>query len=145
MLSPQVMPKRILVLCTGNSARSIMAEALFLVFGHGQIDVCSAGSSPTGKVHPMALQQISELPVDPARFKSKSITSVIGESPEPFDCVITVCDQAAQSCGLIPGNPHHLHWGLPDPAACHDPEQAQEAFSTCFSELRRRIMEYLQY
>lgn len=95
--------RRVLVVCTGNSARSIMAEALFQTLGAGAIEVVSAGSAPTGQVHPMALEQIGRLPVDPSRYASKSLASVLEAATTPFDLVVTVCDHAAESCGTFPG------------------------------------------
>lgn len=131
--------RRVLVVCTGNSARSIMAEALFQTLGAGAIDVVSAGSAPTGQVHPLALEQIGRLPVDPSRYGSKSLASVLEAAETPFDLVVTVCDHAAESCGTFPGNPARVHWGLADPAAHQEPLQARRAFSACFDDLADRI------
>jgi protein-tyrosine-phosphatase len=131
--------RRVLVVCTGNSARSIMAEALFQTLGQGAIDVVSAGSAPTGRVHPLALEQISRLPVDPARYGSKSLASVLEAAKTPFDLVVTVCDDAAEICGTLPGEPARVHWGLADPAAHLEPQQARQAFSACFDDLAERI------
>ena len=136
--------KRVLVVCTGNSARSIMAEALFQAMGRGTIDVASAGSAPTGRVHPLALEQISHLPVDTGQFSSKSLPAVLEAAGAPFDLVITVCDHAASTCGPLPGDPATLHWGLPDPAAHGEAEEARQAFSACFDELSRRISALLE-
>jgi arsenate reductase len=134
----------VLVVCTGNSARSIMAEALFQTLGQGTVDVASAGSAPAGRVHPLAIEQISHLPVDTRRFSSKSLEEVLAAAKAPFDLVITVCDHAASTCGPLPGDPETLHWGLPDPAAHRDEEEARRAFATCFEELRRRISSLLE-
>jgi arsenate reductase len=131
--------RRVLVVCTGNSARSIMAEALFQALGEGAVDVASAGSAPTGRVHPLALEQIRRLPVDPTRYSSKSLSTVLNAAEAPFDLVITVCDHAAQNCGALPGEPNRLHWGLPDPAAHQETQEARRAFSACFDELSQRI------
>jgi arsenate reductase len=136
--------RRVLVVCTGNSARSIMAEALFQTLGRGTMDVVSAGSAPTGRVHPLALEQISQLPVDSSQFTSKSLPAVLEAAEAPFDLVITVCDHAATSCGQLPGNPETLHWGLPDPAVHEEGEEARKAFSACFDELTRRISDLLE-
>jgi arsenate reductase (thioredoxin) len=136
--------RRVLVVCTGNSARSIMAEALFQALGQGTIDVASAGSAPTGRVHPLALEQISRLPVDTSLFSSKSLSAVLEAAEAPFDLVVTVCDHAASTCGPLPGDPATLHWGLPDPAAHGEGEQARQAFSACFDELVRRISDLLE-
>lgn len=136
--------RRVLVVCTGNSARSIMAEALFQALGQGTMDVASAGSAPTGRVHPLALEQISQLPVDSSQFTSKSLPAVLEAAEAPFDLVVTVCDHAASTCGPLPGDPQMLHWSLPDPAAHGEGEEARQAFSTCFDELTRRISDLLE-
>ena len=139
LASKSLTRQRVLVVCTGNSARSIMAEALFQALGRGTIDVASAGSAPTGRVHPLALEQISQLPVDTSQFTSKSLPAVLEAAEAPFDMVVTVCDHAASTCGPLPGDPTTLHWGLPDPAAHGEGEQARQAFSACFDELALRI------
>ncbi|WP_315855865.1 arsenate reductase ArsC [Synechococcus sp. Lug-A] len=131
--------QRVLVVCTGNSARSIMAEALFQALGQGAVEVASAGSAPTGRVHPLALEQISRLPVDPGQFTSKSLAAVLEASADPFDLVITVCDHAARHCDPLPADTTRLHWGLPDPAAHTEMEEARSAFSACFDVLAQRI------
>ena len=135
--------KRVLVVCTGNSARSIMAEALFQALSAGAIDVASAGSAPTGRVHPLALEQISQLPVDTSQFHSKSLPAVLEATEAPFDLVVTVCDHAASTCDPLPGDPTTLHWGLPDPAAHGEGEEARQAFSACFDTLAQRIGDLL--
>lgn len=121
-----------------------MAEALFHTLGQGAVAVASAGSAPTGRVHPMALEQISRLPVDIGQFSSKSLDAVLQAAEAPFDLVITVCDHAAQNCGQLPGDPARLHWGLPDPAAQREVEEARQAFSACFDELALRISALLE-
>lgn len=136
--------KRILVVCTGNSARSIMAEALFQALAPETVEVASAGSAPTGRVHPLALEQISKLPVDSTQYSSKSLATVLQSATNPFDLVITVCDHAARHCGPLPEDAARLHWGLPDPAANQDIEQARRAFSTCFDDLTERINDLLK-
>jgi arsenate reductase (thioredoxin) len=135
--------RRVLVVCTGNSARSIMAEALFHTLGRGTIDVASAGSAPTGRVHALALEQISQLPLDSSQFTSKSLAAVLEAAEAPFDLVVTVCDHAARTCGPVPGDPATLHWGLPDPAAHGEEDEARQAFSACFEDLKRRISDLL--
>jgi arsenate reductase len=133
----------VLVVCTGNSARSIMAEALFQALGQGAVEVVSAGSAPTGRVHPLALEQISRLPVDPGQFTSKSLAAVLEASADPFDLVITVCDHAARHCDPLPADATRLHWGLPDPAAHTELKEARTAFSACFDLLAERIGDLL--
>jgi arsenate reductase (thioredoxin) len=135
--------QRVLVVCTGNSARSIMAEALFQALGQGAVEVASAGSAPTGRVHPLALEQISRLPVDPGQFTSKSLAALLEASADPFDLVITVCDHAARHCDPLPADTTRLHWGLPDPAAHTEIEEARTAFSACFDVLAQRIGDLL--
>jgi len=135
--------QRVLVVCTGNSARSIMAKALFQVLGQGAVEVVSAGSAPTGRVHPLALKQISRLPVDPGQFTSKSLAAVLEASADPFDLVITVCDHAARPYDPLPADTARLHWGLPDPAALTQVEGARTAFSACFDLLAERIGDLL--
>ncbi len=135
--------QRVLVVCTGNSARSIMAEALFQAIGQGAVEVVSAGSAPTGRVHPLALEQISRLPVDPSQYASKSLAAVLEAAADPFDLVITVCDHAARHCGPLPADTTRLHWGLPDPAAHTEIEEARTAFSACFDVLAQRISDLL--
>lgn len=130
---------RLLVVCTGNSARSIMAEALFNHLGGGLFEARSAGSHPVGRVHPLALAQIAGLGLGTAGFASKRLQSVLDEAERPFDIVLTVCDHAAASCPAFPGHPAVVHWGLPDPAAVTDQADAATAFAACFAELTRRI------
>ena len=135
--------QRVLVVCTGNSARSIMAEALFQAIGQGAVEVVSAGSAATGRVYPLALEQISRLPVDPSQYASKSLAAVLEAAADPFDLVITVCDHAARHCGPLPADTTRLHWGLPDPAAHTEIEEARTAFSACFDVLAQRISDLL--
>jgi len=105
---------RVLFLCTGNSARSIFAEYLLKRIGQGRFEVFSAGTQPTGVVNPVALQVLHELyHIDPSEARSKSWEVYAGCD---FDFVITVCDQARESCPIWPGQPIIAHWGVPDPA-----------------------------
>ncbi len=107
-------PIKILVLCTGNSCRSVMAEALINQLGHGRYQAWSAGSYPTGSVHPQSIEALKRHGIDPGQPRSKSWNEFTNQS---FDLVITVCDQAAgESCPLFPGNPKKMHWSIPDPA-----------------------------
>ncbi|NWF72791.1 MAG: arsenate reductase ArsC [Nitrospirae bacterium] len=118
-------PSKVLILCTGNSCRSIMAEALINQLGQGLFRAWSAGSAPSGYVHPYAIATLVRYGIDPGRPYSKSWNEFVGR---PFDCVITVCDQAAgESCPIFPGRPTPLHWSIPDPAQVHGSEADIEA------------------
>ncbi len=131
----------VLFLCTGNSARSIMAEALLNSWGRGRFTAYSAGSQPTGVVHPLAIQvlQRNNLAIDQARSKSWEEFAAPGAPPLHF--VFTVCDRAAaEVCPVWPGQPMTAHWGIPDPAAVEGTDQERErAFHTAFRELGARI------
>lgn len=131
----------VLFLCTGNSARSIMAEAIMNRKGFPNFTAYSAGSQATGRVHPQALRQleIAKLPTDRARSKNWDEFAKPG-APE-MDFVFTVCDNAAKEvCPVWPGQPMTAHWGVPDPAAvAGTPEQIEKAFRDAFMILERRI------
>lgn len=137
-------PYEVLFLCTGNSARSILAEAIMNRVGQGRFRAHSAGSMPTGKVNPNALALLSKLNFDTSGFRSKSweefTRSVNPQAPE-LDFVFTVCDNAAgEVCPIWPGQPMSAHWGLPDPAAVtgSDAEIAL-AFADTYRQLNNRI------
>ena len=133
----------VLFLCTGNSARSIMAEAIInhLPIGRGEFKGHSAGSHPTGRVNPLALETLAahKLPVD--NYTSKSWTEFSGPAAPHLDFVFTVCDQAAaEPCPIWPGQPMTAHWGIPDPAAVQGTDdERRRAFREAFIHLRRRI------
>lgn len=143
-ISDRQRPLQILVLCTGNSARSIMAEALFNIIGAPLFRASSAGSKPTGRAHPLALEQIQALSGCVEGYRSKSWREFTQSESTVFDIILTVCDNAAaDGCPLLTGDAEHVHWGLPDPAAIDgDPVAARRAFATCFATLKDRI-EYL--
>ena len=106
------MQQRVLILCTGNSARSQMAEGWLRALADGQFAVFSAGTHPS-TVNPLAITAMQERGIDISQHRSKSVTEFLGQ---PFDYVITVCDQAAEACPIFPGPAQRLHWSFPDPA-----------------------------
>ena len=129
----------VLFLCTGNSARSIIAEALMNHDGAGHFRAYSAGSYPKGAVHPMALKVLSDLGIATQGLRSKSWDEFAGPGAPAFDFIFTVCDNAAgETCPLWPGHPITAHWGIEDPAAVEGEEQ-REAFMQALRYLRRRI------
>ena len=131
----------VLFLCTGNSARSILAEAILNAKGAGRLTAYSAGSQPKGEVHPLALAVLKTCDIPVAGLHSKSWESFAGDSAPHMDVVITVCDRAAaESCPLWPGAPVKAHWGLPDPAAAEGNEAERlAAFASTFTAIERRI------
>ena len=136
-------PKRkVLVLCTGNSCRSVMAEALINQLGKARYDAVSAGSAPAGYVHPGSIATLERHGVDPGRPRSKSWDEF---ADQRFDLVITVCDQAArETCPVFPGGYRKLHWSTPDPAtATGDGAAIDAAFDAAFELLKTRITEEL--
>jgi len=131
----------VLFICTGNSARSILAEGLLNQLGNGRFHAWSAGSHPKGVVHPLALQTLSDLHLPADGFASKS-WEVFAQSDAPrMDFVFTVCDNAAgEVCPVWPGQPMTAHWGVPDPAAPLGSEAEQRrAFKDAAHALKRRI------
>jgi arsenate reductase len=133
-------PYNVLFLCTGNSARSILAEALLNKTGNGKFIAYSAGSQPKGRVHPQALALLQRLgfPLDGLRSKSWDEFALPGAPV--MDFVFTVCDDAASEvCPIWPGQPMTAHWGVPDPAAVEEPTLQLAAFRDAFRTLQRRI------
>jgi arsenate reductase (thioredoxin) len=134
-------PLKLLVLCTGNSARSILGEAIANRDGQGRIAAWSAGSFPKGQVHPQALALLARLGYPTEGLRSKSWDEFIGEDAPVFDVVITVCDNAAgETCPVWLGHPVRVHWGIPDPAAAAGDETAvARAFEQAYLVLKGRI------
>jgi protein-tyrosine-phosphatase len=131
----------VLFLCTGNSARSIMAEALLEHWGKERFKGYSAGSFPKGAVHPLALQLLDKAHLDTSRLRSKSWNAFAKPGAPVMDFVFTVCDQAAgELCPVWPGHPVTAHWGVPDPAAAQGTEAEQRrAFRDAYVALENRI------
>ena len=131
----------VLFLCTGNSARSILAEAYLNARGEGRFRAYSAGSHPNGKVNPFALNLLAKHRIDTGGLRSKSWDEFAAAGAPPLDFVFTVCDNAAgEACPLWPGQPITAHWGVADPAAVQgSDEDKRRAFLKAFTELSTRI------
>jgi arsenate reductase (thioredoxin) len=134
-------PYNVLFLCTGNSARSIIAEAILNKVGAGKFRAYSAGSHPKGSVHPETLRLLQSLGYDIAGFRSKSWDEFTGPDAPGIDFVFTVCDNAAaEECPYWPGQPMTAHWGVPDPAAATGaPAEIALAFKDAYRMLNQRI------
>ena len=130
----------VLFLCTGNSARSILAEALLNHWGKGRFRAFSAGSFPKGKVHPLALELLQRTKRPTEGLRSKGWDEFAGPGAPTIDFVITVCDDAAgESCPVLPGKPVTAHWGVADPAAVDGDAEKAAAFRKALTELEARI------
>lgn len=134
-------PYNVLFLCTGNSARSILGEALLSHLGGGRFRGFSAGSHPKGTVHPMALAVLEENGIPTAGARSKSWDEFASPSAPPMNFVFTVCDDAAgETCPIWPGRPVTAHWGIEDPARVEGPEfRRRAAFEAAYRFMRNRI------
>ena len=129
---------KVLVICMGNSCRSVMAEALINHLGRDRYQAWSAGSHPVGYIHPKSIETLKRHGLNPGQPRSKSWSDFAQQS---FDLVITVCDQAAgESCPLFPGKPTKLHWSTPDPAKAMGSEaEIDAAFDQAFLMLKNRV------
>ena len=133
-------PIRVLFVCTGNSARSVMAEALLRHRGGDDFEVHSAGTEPKG-INPLTLRTLAEVGIDASWARSKSVTEFLGQR---FDYVVTVCDQARQSCPVFPGVHESLHWGYEDPAAVQGTdEQRMIVFRQVLTQIGERINQFI--
>jgi arsenate reductase len=128
---------RVLILCTGNSARSQMAEGLLRALSQGAVEVHSAGTHPS-RVNPLAIAAMQEVGIDISGHRSKSVEEFVAER---FDVVITVCDHARESCPVFPGAPQRIHWSYPDPAAV---EGSREERLQAFRQVRDKMREQFQ-
>lgn len=129
-------PIRVLFLCTGNSARSVIAEAVLQKTGGEDFDVHSAGTHPKG-LNPFTLKVLQLEGVDTNAFRSKDVSEYIGQD---FDYVITVCDSAAEECPVFPGSPERIHWSFPDPAGVEGSDlEKMVAFEETLRGMRQRI------
>lgn len=134
-------PYNVLFLCTGNSARSIIAEAILNKEGRGKFNAFSAGSHPKGAVNPHTIELLSRLAYDTSKFRSKSWEEFARPGAPKLDFVFTVCDDAAgETCPVWPGQPMTAHWGISDPAAAKgSPAEVAVAFSDAYRILSQRI------
>ncbi|MBZ0093412.1 MAG: arsenate reductase ArsC [Sulfuricellaceae bacterium] len=132
---------KVLFLCTGNSARSIMAEALLNHFGRGKFKAYSAGSHPAGSVHPLTLKELRKSGLSAEGMRSKSWSEFDQPDAAEMDFIITVCDKAAgETCPIWPGRPLTAHWGFEDPVACEGDDEAKRlVFKTVFRHISNRV------
>jgi arsenate reductase (thioredoxin) len=133
-------PIRVLFVCTGNSARSIMAEALVRQHGGDDFEVFSAGTEPRG-LNPLTMRALAEAGIDAGPVRSKSVQEFIGQE---FDYVVTVCDEAREACPVFPGSHNSLHWGYEDPAeATGTDEERLQVFRSVLTQLGQRIAQFV--
>lgn len=134
--------KKILFICTGNSARSVMAEVLMNQLGKGKYQAFSAGAVPTGVVNPLTIRVLTEHGHDTSSLRSKPLDEFIDED---FDFVITVCDDAKESCPVWPKKTRVLHWSFEDPAAFEGTEEEKQAFfEKVYGQIEERISKFLR-
>jgi protein-tyrosine-phosphatase len=138
--APPARPLKVLLLCSGNSARSQIAEALFTRHGEGRVQATSAGLHPTERVNPYAIEVLAVNGIAWDGHTPKGLAALQGHK---FDLVITVCDDARDACPLFPGAAAQVHWGLRDPAEEQDPAAARRAFTDTYDALARRISRLL--
>jgi arsenate reductase (thioredoxin) len=136
-------PKKVLVICTGNSCRSIMAEALINHLGHDRYQAWSAGSHPAGYVHPGSIATLKRHHIHPGQPHSKSWN---GMTSHTFDLILTVCNEAAgETCPVFPGQPQKLHWNIPDPGkVTGTDEEIRAAFDNTFLLLKQKIEDLMK-
>lgn len=138
-------PFNVLVLCTGNSARSILGEALFNHLGGGRIRAYSAGSQPSGRVNPQALEILADKGIPQPEARSKSWDEFARPEAPTMDFVFTVCASAAgEACPIWPGHPMTVHWGIADPAHIEPLEARRAAFAEAYRQLYQRIQAFLK-
>ncbi|WP_031432122.1 arsenate reductase ArsC [Methylomarinum vadi] len=139
-------PFNVLFLCTGNSARSLLAECLVNHLGQGRFRGYSAGSHPKGEVHPLTIRELQRNGLSTDGLRSKDMAEFEGADAPQMDFVFTVCDQAAaEVCPVWPGHPMTAHWGVEDPAAADGDERMKEAaFAKAYQELRNRIAIFVE-
>ena len=134
----------VLILCTGNSARSILGEVLFNALGKGRFRAYSAGSKPAGMPNPYALELLQQAGHSIEGLRSKSWDEFAAPGAPDIDFIFTVCDNAAgETCPIWPGHPATAHWGLPDPAHIEDVEEKRAAFKRVYEQLARRIQLFM--
>ncbi len=134
----------VLVLCTGNSARSILGEVLFNTLGKGKFRAYSAGSKPAGRVNPGAIELLQGKGISTEGLRSKSWDEFAAPGAPEIDFIFTVCDNAAdETCPIWPGKPATAHWGIPDPAHVEGDEARRAAFRKAYEQLARRIQLFM--
>jgi len=132
--------RTVLFLCTGNSARSILAEAIANRAGRGRVRAFSAGSKPRGRVHPQVIELLIDLGHETAHLRSKSWKEFTAPNAPVMDLVVTLCDEAAgESCPLWPGHPLTAHWGLPDPIAAKSARAVRAALADAYRAIEARV------